>query len=146
MLTNQHVVEELQEVALRRSKRERKSAIFYDYMVYLHEYFFDIGTSKDPLSLSQDIKVLILLKGWMPWKMKWNQCTRIKFGISSNCLKNTRKLIVNGSLRPRATLMAILNDLKLDLWPKFSLKKKALITKRPPPPYPRTHLKSFWHW
>ena len=111
MLTNEHVIEEPQEVALRRSKRERKSVISDDYMVYLHEYVFDIGTSKDPLSLSQDIKVLILLNGWMPWKMKWNQCTRIKSGISSNCLKNTRKLIVSGSLRPSATLMAILNYL-----------------------------------
>ena len=66
MLTNEHVIEEPQEVALRRSKRERKFAISDDYMVYLHEYVFDIGTSKDPLSLSQDIKVLILLNGWMP--------------------------------------------------------------------------------
>ena len=56
MLTNEQVVEEPQEIAFRRSQRERKSAISNDYMVYLHEYDFDIGTSKDLVSLSQAIK------------------------------------------------------------------------------------------
>ena len=47
MLTNEEVVEEPQEVTLRRSQRERQSAISDDYMIYLHESDFDIGTSKD---------------------------------------------------------------------------------------------------
>ena len=71
----------------------------------------------------------------------------MKFEISLNCLKGTRKLVANGSTRPNATLRAISNDLKLDLWPKVSLKNEALITKRPSPLYPRrTHLESLWLW
>ena len=58
------MVEEPQEIALRRSQRERKSTIFYDYMVYLHESDFDLGTSKDPISFSQAIKSVDSIK-WM---------------------------------------------------------------------------------
>ena len=64
MLTNEQVVEEPQEIAFRRSQRERKSAISNDYMVYLHGYDFDIGTSKDPISFSQAIKSVDSIK-WM---------------------------------------------------------------------------------
>ena len=35
--------------------------------------------------------------------MKWNQWIKIKCRISSNCLKDTRKLIVSGFLRPSMT-------------------------------------------
>ena len=56
MLTNEQVVEEPQEIVLRRSQEERKFVISNDYMVYLHESDFDIGTSKDPISFSQAIK------------------------------------------------------------------------------------------
>ena len=45
MLTNEQVVEEPQEIVLRRSQEERKFVISNDYMVYLHESDFDIGTS-----------------------------------------------------------------------------------------------------
>ena len=45
--------------------------------------------------------------------------------------------------KTNATLRAISNNLKLDLWPKISLRNEALITKRPSPLYPRrTHLES----
>ena len=50
------MVEEPQEVALRRSQRERRSAISDDYVVYLQESDFDVGTCKDPVSFSQAIK------------------------------------------------------------------------------------------
>ena len=65
ILDNEHVIEEPQEVPLRRSQRERKSAISNDYMVYLHEFNFDIGTSKDPVSFTQAIKSTDSIK-WMP--------------------------------------------------------------------------------
>jgi hypothetical protein len=71
----------------------------------------------------------------------------MKFGISLNCLKDTRKLVASGSTRPNTNLRAISNDLKLDLWPKVSLRKEALITKRPSPLYTRrTHLELLWLW
>ena len=64
MLTNEQVVEEPQEIVLRRSQEERKFVISNDYMVYLHESDFDIGTSKDPISFSQAIKSVDSIK-WM---------------------------------------------------------------------------------
>ena len=71
----------------------------------------------------------------------------MKFGISLNCLKDTRKLVASGSTRSNATLKAISNDLKLDLSPKVSLRKEALITMRSSPLYPRmTHSESLWLW
>ena len=36
MMNNEPIMEEPQEVALRRSQRERRPAISYDYVVYLH--------------------------------------------------------------------------------------------------------------
>uniref|UniRef100_A0A2N9HUJ9 Reverse transcriptase Ty1/copia-type domain-containing protein n=1 Tax=Fagus sylvatica TaxID=28930 RepID=A0A2N9HUJ9_FAGSY len=50
----------------------------------------------------------------------------MKFRISLNCLKDIRKLVANESTRPNETLKAILNDLKLDLWPKVSLRKGGI--------------------
>ena len=72
MLTNEHVEEEPKEVALRRSQRERKSAISDDYMVYLHESNFDIGTSKDLVSFSQAIKSVDSIK-WMGCHERLNE-------------------------------------------------------------------------
>ena len=51
--------------------------------------------------------------------------------ISSNCLIVVNSSAVNGSLRQSATLKAISNDLRPDLWPKVSLKRKVSITKIP---------------
>ena len=64
MLTNEQVVEEPQEIVLRRSQEERNFVISDDYMVYLHESDFDIGTSKDLISFSQAIKSVDSIK-WM---------------------------------------------------------------------------------
>lgn len=54
-ITNENVVEEPQEITLRRSQRERRSAISHDYVVYLHESDFDTGINKDPVLFSQAI-------------------------------------------------------------------------------------------
>jgi transposase InsO family protein len=56
IITNEPIIEESQEIALKRSQRERRSAISDDYVVYLQESDFDIGTSKDPVSFSQAIE------------------------------------------------------------------------------------------
>ena len=56
MVTNEQIVEEPQGVALRRSQRERRSAISGEYVVYLQEYDFDIGSSKDSISFSQALE------------------------------------------------------------------------------------------
>ena len=48
-------VEPPQPAVLRRSQRERRSAIPNDYVVYLQESDFDIGIKKDPVSFSQAI-------------------------------------------------------------------------------------------
>jgi hypothetical protein len=50
IVTNEKMVEEPQRVALRRSQRERRSTISDEYVVYLQEFDFDIGSSKDPIS------------------------------------------------------------------------------------------------
>jgi len=64
-----------------------------------------------------------------------------------NYLKDVRQLGVNGSSTPSATLKAILNDIKLDLWPKVLLRKEALIIRIHSLPYPRrTHLELLWLW
>ena len=52
MVTNEQMVEEPQGVAL-RSQRQRRSTISDEYVVYLQESDFDIGSSKDPISVSQ---------------------------------------------------------------------------------------------
>jgi hypothetical protein len=64
MVTNEQMVEEPQEVALRRSQRERRSAISDEYVVYLQESDFDIGSSTDPILLSQALESVDSTK-WM---------------------------------------------------------------------------------
>ena len=63
MVTNEQMVEELQGLALKRSQREKRSTISDEYVVYLQESDFDIGSSKDPISFHKPWKVLILLNG-----------------------------------------------------------------------------------
>ncbi|KAM1019856.1 hypothetical protein ACFX2I_041197 [Malus domestica] len=58
IITNENVVEEPQEIALRRSQGERKRAISDDYVVYLQESDVDIGINKDPVSFSQAVNCI----------------------------------------------------------------------------------------
>lgn len=53
VVNNELVAIEAQEIALRRSQRQRRSAISDDYMVYLQESEFDSGMDEDPDSFSQ---------------------------------------------------------------------------------------------
>ena len=53
---NEPIMYETQEVALRRSKRQRRSAIFDDYVVYLQDSKFDLGIDNDPVSFSHAIE------------------------------------------------------------------------------------------
>ena len=56
MIHNEPIMEEPQEVALRRSQRERRPAILNDYMVYLHETKTNLSINdNDPVSFSQAI-------------------------------------------------------------------------------------------
>jgi len=45
-----------QQVALRRSQRDRRSAISNDYVVYMQESDYDIGINKDPVSFSHAVE------------------------------------------------------------------------------------------
>lgn len=47
IIQNELIVEESQEIALKRSQRVKRSAILNDYMVYLQALDFDIGTDQD---------------------------------------------------------------------------------------------------
>jgi len=53
---NEPIVEQPQEVVLRRSHRDKKSVISNDYVVYLQELENDLSIDKDPVSFSEAIK------------------------------------------------------------------------------------------
>ena len=55
---------------------------------------------------------------------------QIKYGILLNYLKVVERSGVNGSLRPNATLMVILNGIRSNLLSKFILKMMALMIKK----------------
>ena len=52
-VTNSHMTDanEPQGIVVRRSQRERRSAIPNDYVVYLQESDFDIGINEDPFHI-----------------------------------------------------------------------------------------------
>ena len=54
-VNNEPIVEQPQEIVLRRSHRDRKSAISNDYVVYLQESKNDLSIDNDPISFSQAI-------------------------------------------------------------------------------------------
>ncbi|KAK0592428.1 hypothetical protein LWI29_018916 [Acer saccharum] len=58
IVTTEPTVEEPREIALRRSQREKRSAISNDYMVYLQESDYDIGMDNDPVSYQQAIEII----------------------------------------------------------------------------------------
>ena len=54
MMHNEPIMEEPQEVALRRSQKERRPAISNDYVVYLHETETNLSINdNDPVLFSQ---------------------------------------------------------------------------------------------
>ncbi len=53
---NESIVDEPEEIELRRFQREISFAISNDYVVYLQESEFDIGIDEDPVSFSQAIE------------------------------------------------------------------------------------------
>ena len=53
ILHDEPAVVEPQAIALRRSQRDRKSAISDEYVVYLQESEFDLGIDNDPVSFKQ---------------------------------------------------------------------------------------------
>jgi hypothetical protein len=55
IVTNEPTIEESQGIALRRSHRQRKSAIPDDYVIYLQEYDYDVGSINDPVSYTKAI-------------------------------------------------------------------------------------------
>ena len=56
MMHNEPIMEEPQEVALKRFQRERRPAISNDYVVYLHETETNLSINdNDPISFSQAI-------------------------------------------------------------------------------------------
>ena len=52
-VNNELVVEQPQEIVLRRSQREKRSAISNDYVVYLQESENDLSIDNDPVSFSE---------------------------------------------------------------------------------------------
>jgi len=52
-VNNEPVVEQPQEIVLRRSQREKRSAISNDYVVYLQESENDLSIDDDPVSFSE---------------------------------------------------------------------------------------------
>ena len=116
------------EVALRRSQRQRRSAISDDYMVYLQESDFDIGIDKDPVSFSQAINSPNSSKWVEAMKDELKSMNIMKYGILLICLKVVSQLAVNGFLRPNTTQMAISNGTRPDLLPKVLLRKMVLIS------------------
>jgi len=54
-VNNESIVEQPQEVVLRRSHRDRKSAISNDYVVYLQELENDLSIDNDSISFSEAI-------------------------------------------------------------------------------------------
>jgi len=54
-VNNESIVEQPQEIVLRRSHRDRKSAILNDYVVYLQESENDLSIDNDPVSFSEAI-------------------------------------------------------------------------------------------
>jgi len=64
MIHNEPIVEEPQEVALRRSQRERRPTILNDYVVYLPETeTYSSINDNDPYLFSQAEVVIILRSG-----------------------------------------------------------------------------------
>jgi len=62
-VNNEPVVEQPQEIVLRRSQRERQFAISNDYVVYLQELENDLGIDNDPVPFSEAINDEILISG-----------------------------------------------------------------------------------
>ena len=50
------MIEEAQEIALRRFKRQRRPAISSDYVVYLLEHECELSIDEDPISFKQAMK------------------------------------------------------------------------------------------
>ena len=64
IIANELVVDEPHEVTLRRSQRQKRIVISYDYVVYLQELEFDLGIDEDSVLFSQAIESVNSIK-WL---------------------------------------------------------------------------------
>ena len=119
------MVEEPQEVALRRSQRERRSAISDNYVFYLQESDFDVGMCKDPVSFSQAIESNDSPKWIDAMNDELKSMDQNKVWDLVELLEGYKNVGCKWVFKTNATLRAISNDIKLDLWPKVSLRKEA---------------------
>jgi len=146
-VNNEPILEQPQEIVLRRSQRERKSAISNDYVVYLQESENDLGIDNDPVSFSEAIngdnydKWLDAMKDELKSMTHNDVCDLMK--LLEGC---KRELGVNGSLRLNVTLMAISNVIRPNLLSKVLLKMMTLIIRKYFHPFLRKiPLELSWH-
>jgi len=62
-VNNEPIVEQPQEMVLRRSHRDRKSTISNDYVVYLQESENDLSIDNDPIFFQKPLKIIIMISG-----------------------------------------------------------------------------------
>ncbi|KAJ1431395.1 hypothetical protein SESBI_07252 [Sesbania bispinosa] len=80
-VTNEQVVEEPQEVALRRSVRQKRPAISNDYVVYSIEHEYDLSIDEDPVSFRQAMEMLAKIDP--AWGRKYKPQERLENNVFS---------------------------------------------------------------
>ena len=129
-VNNEPIVEQLHEIVLKRSQRERMFAILNNFVVYLQESEKDLSIDNDPVSFSEATNGDNSDKWLDACKMSLNQWHTMMYETLWNWEKDVRELGVNGSLRLNVTLMAISNVIRLDLLPKVLLERMTLIIRK----------------
>ena len=106
-MINEPRVDEPQPIALRKSQREKRSAIPNDYVVYLHEFESDLGIENDPMTFSQAMNDVNSNKWFEAMKDELKSMVHNEVRDLVELLKDIERLVANGSLRPNATPMVI---------------------------------------
>ncbi|RVW51337.1 Copia protein [Vitis vinifera] len=100
------------DITLRRSTRDRRFIISSYYVVYLQEYDIDIGVEDDPITFSQVVGGSESTLWYNSMKDEMNSMANNQVWDPVELPKVQRSLVVNGCLRLKEILWAILKDIR----------------------------------
>jgi hypothetical protein len=125
-----------EEVELRNSSRIRRPAISTDY-VYLQESDFDVRPKDDPSMFSQAMSGDNSTLWYDAMKEEMESMAKNQVWDLVDLPKGAKAIGCKWVYKTKRDVLVMLNDIRLDLWPRVSLKRKALIITKPSTQYQR---------
>jgi hypothetical protein len=115
----------------------RRPGFSTDYVVYLQESDFDVGPKDDPSVFSQAMNGDNSTLWYDAMKEDMESMAKNQVWDLVDLPKGAVAIGCKWVYKTKGMLLVMFNDIRLDLWPRVSLKRKTLIITKPSLRYQR---------